>query len=94
MILPVLIVSRNENLEVISCTDVTQKWGKEKEGLKETYKVEPFKNFCHPLAKKHKISFNSSKELDDANFALLSSGNQYIFLKLILMVNSMVRFFN
>lgn len=61
-------------MELISCTDITQKWGKEKKGVEETHKIQPFKDFCHPLTKRQKIVMNTSQEIDRENFAMLSTG--------------------
>ncbi|XP_030745001.1 uncharacterized protein LOC115874079 [Sitophilus oryzae] len=73
IIATLIYVNRNEDLEVVSCTDLEQKWGKEKKGVQETYKPEPFKEFCHPVVN-NKYVFSSSSEVDRENFALLSTG--------------------
>jgi hypothetical protein len=42
------IIFRYEELDVLSCTDLTQAWGKEKKGISKIYeetKIEEF--WCH-----------------------------------------------
>lgn len=55
IIATLIYINRIENLEVISCTDLAQKWGKEKKGVEETYKTQPFKRFCHSKLKGEKV---------------------------------------
>lgn len=65
--------SRCENLDFVSCTDLTQQWGKEKKAISELYQAEPFAEFCHPKIEK-KYNFTATKELSEVNFKLLTHG--------------------
>lgn len=71
---------RHEDLELVSCTDLAQKWGKEKKGLQETHTAEPFKDFCHPVTKRQKIIFKTSRESSHENFTMLSAGKYLIII--------------
>ncbi|KAF5289071.1 hypothetical protein FQR65_LT11931 [Abscondita terminalis] len=66
---------RFENLEIISFTDLTLKWGKEKKELQELHKPIPLNKYCHPISKREKTLFQTSPETDAKNFALLSTGD-------------------
>lgn len=70
-------------MEIVSCTDLTQKWGKEKKGLEETYKAVPIKKFCHPKIKHIKTDFQTSAELNKEIFDLISTGICLSYSKII-----------
>ncbi|CAG9816051.1 unnamed protein product [Phaedon cochleariae] len=75
-----IYINRNEDLDYISCTDLTQKWGKEKKGVEDMYKAKPFSEFCHPLIKKKKVTHHITEAVNKENFDILSvaSGNSSI----------------
>ncbi|KAJ8976851.1 hypothetical protein NQ317_012975 [Molorchus minor] len=71
-----IYINRTEDLEYVSCTDIQQKWGKEKKGVEELYSVIPFTSFCHPIKKK-KFNFKTNDDINQKNFNLLVSGLEY-----------------
>ncbi|KAK4887473.1 hypothetical protein RN001_003744 [Aquatica leii] len=64
----ILLHSNRNQLDVLSCTDVEQQWGKRKQKtyIDETIKM---KEFCH-VPKRTNLYLNLNKELFDNNFDL------------------------